>query len=373
MKRMILLSILMLCFAAFGAEITVTGNGQMIFTGDMTPSLDDGTILPDAIQLGPPTSSLFRIWNSGPGMLQAPPLVIYSVGCLKPGVWPPQADPNFSATADRPLPAVLLPGQSMEVTVTFKPVNPVGNMAHYAVNFAINNDPDFDMFGHPESPAFWFLVKGTAINASAIQVYVIDDANANGVWDLNEVGILGVETWIKGKSVDGCDGQSLTGQRGGTSYQKLYWQKYDVAIQTVTLPAGYKLTNGGAKRTVKAPTYDGEVQVVFLASAAAPAGGSAASEANNWGFIPDSYGMSQNYPNPFNPTTAINYALKEDVHVTLQVYDITGRLVATLVDGVQNAGHHVAEFNAANLPSGSYLYKIQAGNYSATRNMMLLK
>jgi len=369
MKRMILFAVLLLCTSLFAAaEIAVYGGafpGVQILSGDTTPQLADGTILPDAIQQGPATSSTFRIWNVEPGV---PNLRIYNVSTLIPYTFIPE--PNFSVTTNPVIPfgGLVIPYMTyVDVTISFLPVIPVGNITHYAAALSFNNDMD-----GAENP-FWFMIQGTAINASAIQVYVIDDANANGVWDLNEVGILGVETWIKGKSVDGCDGQSLTGQRGGTSYQKLYWQKYDVAIQTVTLPAGYKLTNGGAKRTVKAPTYDGEVQVVFLASAAAPAGGSAASEANNWGFIPDSYGMSQNYPNPFNPTTAINYALKEDVHVTLQVYDITGRLVATLVDGVQNAGHHVAEFNAANLPSGSYLYKIQAGNYSATRNMMLLK
>jgi len=85
------------------------------------------------------------------------------------------------------------------------------------------------------------------------------------------------------------------------------------------------------------------------------------------------YGMSQNYPNPFNPTTAINIALVEDTHVTLQVYDVTGRVVATLIDGTQQAGHHVVEFSAANLPSGYYFYKIRAGNFTQTKSMVLMK
>jgi photosystem II stability/assembly factor-like uncharacterized protein len=83
--------------------------------------------------------------------------------------------------------------------------------------------------------------------------------------------------------------------------------------------------------------------------------------------IPESYGISQNYPNPFNPTTTINYQLPVNGFVTLKIYDLLGRKVATLVNGRQNAGYYYATFNASNLPSGVYFYRLQAGSFMQTR------
>lgn len=88
---------------------------------------------------------------------------------------------------------------------------------------------------------------------------------------------------------------------------------------------------------------------------------------------PDSYSLSQNYPNPFNPSTAISYKLSANSYVTLKVYDVLGREVATLVDEKQNAGTHVVSFNASRLPSGVYFYRLNAGTFTATRKMLMIK
>lgn len=80
-----------------------------------------------------------------------------------------------------------------------------------------------------------------------------------------------------------------------------------------------------------------------------------------------------NYPNPFNPTTIIGYQLAEDGPVTLQVYDVLGRLVATLVDGHIAAGSHQVSFNATHLASGMYIYKMQAGHVVQSQTMFLVK
>ncbi len=87
----------------------------------------------------------------------------------------------------------------------------------------------------------------------------------------------------------------------------------------------------------------------------------------------NTFSLDQNYPNPFNPTTLIKYSLGERSNVTLKVYDLLGREVATLVNGSQNAGTHSINFNASNLASGLYIYKIQAGNFTQSHKMMLLK
>jgi hypothetical protein len=80
-----------------------------------------------------------------------------------------------------------------------------------------------------------------------------------------------------------------------------------------------------------------------------------------------------NYPNPFNPTTTITYELSAASDVRLEVYDILGRHVQTLAYGHQAAGHHTATFDANGLASGMYLYRLQAGNQSQTKRMLLIK
>lgn len=88
---------------------------------------------------------------------------------------------------------------------------------------------------------------------------------------------------------------------------------------------------------------------------------------------PAEFKLSQNYPNPFNPSTVIDYQLTMNSFVTLKVYDMLGREVKTLVNEREDAGTHTATFNAANLPSGVYFYRIQAGNFVQTKKLVLIK
>ena len=89
--------------------------------------------------------------------------------------------------------------------------------------------------------------------------------------------------------------------------------------------------------------------------------------------IPEDFGLSQNYPNPFNPVTTISYQLPDDAHVTLVVSDVMGREVATLVNGQEEAGHKSVRFDASNLASGIYFYRLQAGIFVESRKLMLMK
>ncbi len=88
---------------------------------------------------------------------------------------------------------------------------------------------------------------------------------------------------------------------------------------------------------------------------------------------PDTYQLEANYPNPFNPQTAIRFALPEAGPVRLVVLDVLGREVAVLADGVQAAGAHTVYFDAQRLPSGVYLYRLDAPGFRQTRQMLLLK
>jgi len=101
--------------------------------------------------------------------------------------------------------------------------------------------------------------------------------------------------------------------------------------------------------------------------------------------VPSGYSLAQNYPNPFNPTTSIRYTLSsgegrtEDggrttpAHVCLRIYNVVGQEVATLVDGEQEAGYYTVTWNASDVASGVYFYRLTAGEFTATRRMVLMK
>ena len=89
--------------------------------------------------------------------------------------------------------------------------------------------------------------------------------------------------------------------------------------------------------------------------------------------LPVAFSLRQNYPNPFNPSTTIAYDVAERSFVTLAVYDILGREVATLVNGVESAGYHSAVFDGAAFPSGVYFYRLTAGAYTDTKKLLLLR
>lgn len=89
--------------------------------------------------------------------------------------------------------------------------------------------------------------------------------------------------------------------------------------------------------------------------------------------VPQKPTLSQNYPNPFNPTTNIEFTLNQASNVTLEVFNITGQKVATLVQDRMPAGSHQQRFDASGLASGIYMYRLQTGQYTMTRQMILIK
>ncbi len=89
--------------------------------------------------------------------------------------------------------------------------------------------------------------------------------------------------------------------------------------------------------------------------------------------IPSSYKLYQNYPNPFNPVTTIKFDIPKNSNVTLKVYDISGKEVSSLINEFRNSGSYSVNFDAGYLSSGVYYYKLQAGNYTETRRMALIK
>ena len=94
---------------------------------------------------------------------------------------------------------------------------------------------------------------------------------------------------------------------------------------------------------------------------------------NTGGEVPVDYILGQNYPNPFNPETNIKFTIPKSGIVTLKIYDVSGKEVSTLVNEVKNAGNYIAGFNAGDLPSGAYFYRLESEGFSAAKKMMLIK
>ena len=88
---------------------------------------------------------------------------------------------------------------------------------------------------------------------------------------------------------------------------------------------------------------------------------------------PEKFVLEQNYPNPFNPGTTIKYSIAKDSFVTIKIYNTLGEEVATPVNEQKSAGNYEMNFNAPNLPSGIYIYKMRTNNFTSSKKMLLLK
>jgi hypothetical protein len=88
---------------------------------------------------------------------------------------------------------------------------------------------------------------------------------------------------------------------------------------------------------------------------------------------PMNFALEQNYPNPFNPSTTIKFALPTTSNVTLTVYNMLGQKVSTLINDKMNAGFHSVPFDASNLASGMYIYRIEAASFTSIKKMLLIK
>ena len=89
--------------------------------------------------------------------------------------------------------------------------------------------------------------------------------------------------------------------------------------------------------------------------------------------IPNRYSLKQNYPNPFNPVTKISYDISRIGFVSLKIYDILGKEVAVLVNEMKNPGLYTIDFNASNLSSGTYFYRLEVNGFVDTKKMVVLK
>jgi hypothetical protein len=134
----------------------------------------------------------------------------------------------------------------------------------------------------------------------------------------------------------------------------------------ITRPTTMTLDKKSGKLYVS--EHAGRVVVLNISSILAKSG-----ESEQTGSIPNEIVLEQNYPNPFNPTTNFEFRIAEFGFVSLKVYDLLGNEVATLFDDYREAGSYQVEFDASNLSSGMYIYKLTAGGFTSTKKLLLLK
>jgi len=158
---------------------------------------------------------------------------------------------------------------------------------------------------------------------------------------------------------------------GGSSYEALRIRETSVAGGVTTVHYSF-LAKNGANVTVEAedtnPPTSGVINATWYDWNL-----SSSTDVEQISGLPQNFELTQNYPNPFNPSTKIEYSIPEESFVQLKVYDILGNEVATLVNEEQPAGSYRTDFSGADLSSGMYIAKLQAGNYSKTIKMSLLK
>lgn len=125
------------------------------------------------------------------------------------------------------------------------------------------------------------------------------------------------------------------------------------------------------KATISLTADDGRggtAQTSLIVTVVVPTG-----VANHSAVIPTEFALHQNYPNPFNPSTIIKYDVAQTEYVTLRVYDTNGRVIAVLLNEQKAPGQYLVSFDAGGLRSGVYFYRLQAGSYSQTRKLILMR
>jgi hypothetical protein len=221
------------------------------------------------------------------------------------------------------------------------------------------------------------LSKMASLNAQSAMMYFIGDRDGNSViktqesrpYDFNErieipfdvvsyglTGDMRIDWPILHQLPEGAEARILD-RSTGNDVPLVSGGFYDFALD-----ASMRMKSGSAETATAGPRFSLIVEPSQTTSTKDDGRGTM-----------DEFALLQNYPNPFNPSTQIRFTLQSS-HVTrLTVYDVVGREVAVLVDGVMSAGAHSVTFDASNLSSGVYLYKLEAGGQVLTKRMTLMK
>ena len=222
-----------------------------------------------------------------------------------------------------------------------------------------------NVVGTVSGASVFFEENACCNDTGSIQGTLFNDLNGNSLYDQGEPGLTGWTVSLKDAS--GTEIATTTSDALGNYYfldlkPGIYEVEEEAMIDwkqsTPAAPGTY--TVGVGVGQVVSDLDFGNQQIVTDVERLSEA-------------IPATFALETNYPNPFNPTTTIHYALPRASLVRLEVFDVLGRKVATLVDATQAAGQYKATFEASHLTSGVYLYRLTAGAFIETRRMILAK
>ncbi|SMO87018.1 S8/S53 family peptidase [Gracilimonas mengyeensis] len=310
---------------------------------------------------------------------------------------------NYGDGLDVMAPGVLIPTTDRQGTNGYNPNNFLHTQSGGTLLSSDLSDLDYTLFNGTSSAAPH--VSGIAslilsINDNLTQEEVreiiettaekINDSNDTYEYDLGE-GERQDLTWSYHMGYGRVNAyQTLIytienhGAHLGTEMSQVTLPLYDdlTLYEDATLESGSNLTIEAESGTITIAAASGTITIGGPGGASKIAGGKhsgdhgsddGTDETKDPQKIPQQFTLSNNYPNPFNPSTVISYQLPVTSRVTLKVFDMLGREVATLVNGRVSAGQHEVQFDASSLSSGLYIYRLQAGEFIQTKKMMLIK
>jgi len=191
----------------------------------------------------------------------------------------------------------------------------------------------------------WFMVphEGSSTNFETFQIILLDPVTTNTPTGDGEI----ITQYLNLSSAqNGCT-IGIEDPTGTKGLQYVYNGSYDVSATSLTDNLAIRFTTVGSIVGVQ-PSLPNEE-------------------------LPQAFSLGQNYPNPFNPSTSISFDLPMASHISLNVYDVSGCLVAEIIEGFRQAGRHEVTFDATGLASGVYLYRLEAGEFIGTGKMVLMK
>lgn len=203
--------------------------------------------------------------------------------------------------------------------------------------------------------AFLFLSTTYAfstIRTITVQSFMFTPVNTNAV-----VGDTIKWQWLDGSHTTTCDGTNGSSRPAGAPS---WSSNMNSSSQTFM----YKITVAGAYHFVcipHSPDMAGNITATVSGIG------------NNGSNIPDQFKLFQNYPNPFNPVTNIRFLIAQQGFVKLSIYDIVGNQVASLINQNMVPGDYNVDFDASNIPTGVYMYRLETASYSSVKRMILVK
>jgi len=258
------------------------------------------------------------------------------------------------------------------------------------------------MIGGNIVPTTASLLYILAINSADDSSYVFKSTNAGDTWSQvfrttgtyftiafinTTTGIMGGNLGILKRTTDG--GTTWNTINSGTTKDLMCVKYASSSVVYISGETGtiLKSTNGGLNWVSQASNTTSNLGSIFVYPAddigfAAGSGGIIVRTTNggvvtgfvqNENEVPQNYSLKQNYPNPFNPSTSIKFSIMNAGLVQIKVYDLLGKERANVVNQELPAGTYKTEFDAGALPSGTYFYRMQAGGYSQTKKMVLVK